>query len=162
MKRFLTPIAALLNLNSGFRLALAALAVGALAQPGHTQTPRVLDTPFLEALRGEVRTNHPTLAAAQAKVQAAEAGVRAVRLWEDPMVGLGVMAAENMMRREDGDLMFSAEQALPRRKLYEARKARAAAESSVLQAETHSAALNLETMVAQTVVELALADEVVA
>ena len=106
MKRFLTPVAAILNLNSGFRPALALLAIGAFASVGHAQTARVIDAPFLDALRAEVRTNHPTLAAAQAKVQAAEAGVRAVRLWEDPMVGLGVMAAENMMRREDGDLMF--------------------------------------------------------
>ncbi|HWN96596.1 MAG TPA: TolC family protein [Methylomirabilota bacterium] len=162
MKQFLSPFAALLNLNSGFQPALIWLAFGAFASVGHAQTARVLDAPFLDVLRAEVRTNHPTLAAAQAKVQAAEAGVRAVRLWEDPMVGLGVMAAENMMRREDGDLMFSAEQTVPRRKLYGARKARAAAESSILQAETQSAALKLETLVAQTAVELALADEVVA
>jgi len=123
------------------------------------QELRVLDATFLDALRAEVRTNHPTVAAAQARVQAAEAGVRAVRLWEDPMAGFGVMGADRQMRRDDGDLMFSAEQVLPRRKLYEARKSRANAERFILEAETRSAALTLETLVAQSAVELALMDE---
>ena len=123
------------------------------------QTPRVVDATYLDALRAEVRTNHPTVAAAQARVRAAEAGVRAVRLWEDPMAGLSVMAAEREMRRDDGDLMVMAEQMLPRRGLYEARKAKASAERAVFQAETVSAALNLEMMVAQAAVEVALADE---
>lgn len=123
------------------------------------QEARVLDANYLDALRLEVRTNHPSVAAAQARVQAAEAGVRAVRLWEDPMAGLGVMAAEREMRADDGDLMFMAEQMLPRRKLYEARRTKARAERSILEAETRSAILTLETFVAQAAVELALVDE---
>lgn len=123
------------------------------------QETRVLDANYLDALRQEVRTNHPTIAAAQARLQAAEASVRAVRFWEDPMAGVGVMAAEREMRAEDGDLLFMAEQTLPRRKLYEARKARATAARSVLEAETRSAVLTLETLVAQAAVELALLDE---
>lgn len=119
----------------------------------------LLDAAHLDSLRIEVRTNHPSIAAAQARVQAAEAGVRAVRLWEDPMAGIGVMAAEREMRADDGDLMFMAEQVLPRRKLYEARKARASAERSIFKAETRSAVLALETLVAQTALELALVDE---
>lgn len=138
------------------------LAVCLLAHAGtliSAQETRVLDASYLDALRLEVRTNHPTVAAAQARVQAAEAGVRAVRLWEDPMAGVGVMAAEREMRADDGDLMFMAEQMLPRRKLYEARKARARAEWSIMEAETRSAVLTLETLVAQAAVELALVDE---
>lgn len=135
----------------------------ALASPfASAQEARVLDAAYLDALRFEVRTNHPTVAAAQARVQAAEAGVRAVRLWEDPMAGLGIMAAERDMRRDDGDIIVMAEQVLPRRKLYEARKARASAERSIFEAETRSAALTLETLVAQAVVELALMDEMLA
>lgn len=122
----------------------------------------MLDANYLDTLRQEVRTNHPTVAAAQARVQAAQASVRAVRLWEDPMVGVGVMAAERDMRADDGDLMFMAEQMLPRRKLYEARKARASAERSIMEAETRSAVLTLETLVAQAAVELALVDEMLA
>ena len=78
------------------------------------------------------------------------------------MVGLGVMAAERSMRRDDGDLMFMAEQTLPRPKLYEAQRARATAERSILEAETRSAVLTLETLVAQTALELALLDEMLA
>ena len=123
------------------------------------QEARVLDASYLDALRVEVRTNHPTVAAAQARVRAAESGVRAVRLWEDPMAGVGFMAADREMRMDDGDVMFGVEQILPRRKLYEAKKARATAERSVFEAETRSAALTLEMFVAQTALELALADE---
>ena len=146
----------------GFPAALALLVLAVLAPTARAQTPRLLDAVYLDALRAEVRTNHPTVAAAQARVQAAESGVRAVRLWEDPMAGLGIMAAERDMRRDDGDIIVMAEQALPRRKLYEARKARATAERSIFEAETRSAALTLETLVAQAVIELALMDEMLA
>ncbi len=141
---------------------LAALAFLALVPRGFAQEPRLLDAPFLDTLRVEVRTNHPSVAAAQARVLAAESGVRAVRLWEDPMAGLGFMAADREMRMDDGDIMFGVEQMLPRRKLYEARKARAGAERAIFEAETRTAALNLETLVAQSAIELALADEMLA
>ena len=152
----------LFNQSRALRAALALFALAIVTPPAQAQAPRVLNGAFLDALRVEVRTNHPTVAAAQARVQAAEAGVRAVRLWEDPMAGIGVMAAEREMRTDDGDLMFMAEQMLPRRKLYEARKARASAERSILEAETRSAVLTLETLVAQAAVELALLDEMLA
>jgi outer membrane protein TolC len=134
----------------------------AASLPATAQSALVVDEAYLAALRLEVGTNHPTAAAAQARAAAAAAAVRAVRLWEDPMAGFGVMAAEREMRREDGDLMFSAEQMLPRRKLYDARKARAVAERSVLEAESRSAVLGLETVTAQAALELALMDEMLA
>jgi len=143
-------------------VALAALAFLALVSPGFAQDSRLLDAPFLDTLRAEVRTNHPSVAAAQARVLAAESGVRAVRLWEDPMAGLGFMAADREMRMDDGDIMFGVEQMLPRRKLYEARKARAGAERAIFEAETRTAALTLETLVAQSCIELALVDEMLA
>jgi len=129
---------------------------------GFTQEPRLLDTLFLDTLRAEVRTNHPTVAAAQARVLAAGSGIRAVRLWEDPMAGLGFMVADREMRRDDGDIMVGVEQMLPRRKLYEARKARAGAERAILEAESRTAMLMLETLVAQSAIELALVDEMLA
>jgi outer membrane protein TolC len=141
---------------------LAALAFLALVPRGFAQEPRLLDAPLLDALRNEVRTNHPSVAAAQARVLAAESGIRAVRLWEDPMAGLGFMAADREMRMDDGDIMFGVEQMLPRRKLYEARKARSGAERAIFEAETRTSALNLETFVAQSAIELALADEMLA
>lgn len=140
-------------------VALAIFAAAALVSPAHAQETRLLDAPFLDTLRAEVRTNHPSVAAAQARVLAAEAGVRAVRLWEDPTANAGVMAADREMRADDGDLTFGVEQMLPRRKLYEARKARAGAERAIFEAETRSAALTLETLVAQSAIELALVDE---
>src|SRR5688572_23556283 len=145
--------------SHGWLGAFAVLVLANFALTASVQTPRLLDATYLDALRAEVRTNHPSVAAAQARVLAAEAGVRAVRLWEDPMAGIGVMAAERDMRADDGDVMFMAEQVLPRRKLYEARKARAAAERSLMEAEIRSAVLTLETLVAQTALELALVDE---
>jgi outer membrane protein TolC len=142
--------------------AFAIFAAATLVSPAHAQETHLLDAPFLDRLRAEVRTNHPSVAAAQARVLAAESGIRAVRLWEDPMAGLGFMAADREMRMDDGDIMFGVEQMLPRRKLYEARKARAGAERAIFEAETRTAALNLETLVAQSAIELALADEMLA
>ena len=138
---------------------LPVLSLALLTDLARAAEPRPLDTATLDALRLEVRTNHPTVAAAEARAGAAAAGVRAVRLWEDPSAGLGLLGARVERRRDDGDLRVMAEQALPRRKLYDARKEQATAEYSIRQAETRSAALNLETLVAQAALELALADE---
>ena len=143
-------------------VALAALAFVAFVSPAFPQDPRLLDAAFLDTLRAEVRTNHPSVAAAQARVFAAEAAVRGVRLWEDPTANAGVMAADREMRADDGDLIFGVEQMLPRRKLYKARKARAGAERAIFEAETRTAALNLETLAAQSAIELALVDEMLA
>jgi outer membrane protein, heavy metal efflux system len=122
----------------------------------------IVNDEFLERLRATVRAEHPSVAAAEARFRGADASVRAVRLWEDPMVGAGFMAAETEMRRDDGDMIFSAEQVLPRRKLYEAEKAKMRAEKSMAAAEFQTVALKLETLAAQTAIELALADEIVA
>jgi outer membrane protein TolC len=138
-------------------LMMTGLAAGLLT--AHAAEPRLLDSTALDALRLEVRTNHPTVAAALARAEAAAAGIRAVRLWEDPMGGLSFRGARVERRRDDGDIGVMAEQVLPRRKLYDARKEQATAEYSIMQAETRTAALNLETLVAQAALELALADE---
>lgn len=142
-----------------FNCALPAWLFVALVSFTRAAEPRVLDAAALDALRMEVRTNHPTVAAARARAEAAGAGIRAVRLWEDPMAGLTFRGADVERRRDDGDIGIMAEQVLPRRKLYDARKEQATAEYSIMQAETRTAALNLETLVAQAALELALADE---
>ena len=139
---------------------LGSLVLTAVFAPqAHAQSPRLVDAAFLDAVRAEVRTNHPSVAAARARLQAAEAGIRAVRLWEDPTAGLALLGARIERRRDDGDIRVMAEQPLPRRRLYDARKEQATAEHSIMQAETRVAALNLETLVAQAALELALADE---
>lgn len=128
----------------------------------HAAAPRLVDADYLDTLRAEVRTNHPSVSAARARMLGAEAGVRSVRLWEDTTVGLGFMAAEKEMRADDGDILFGFEQMLPRRKLYRAQKARAQAERAVFEAETRNTSLSLETMAAQSALEVALMDEMLA
>ncbi|MGI8601767.1 MAG: TolC family protein [Verrucomicrobiales bacterium] len=131
-------------------------AAPASARPEGT---RVLTESFLAQLRAEARNNHPSVEAAQSKAKAAGAGRRAIRLWEDPMAMMSLMAADKEMRREDGDVMFGAEQQLPRRRLYEAQREKAAAEQAARIAEVHGASVNLEMEVAHSVIELALMDE---
>ena len=135
------------------------LAFAANAAPAQTN---VVTDEFLERLRVAIRAEHPSVAAAEARLRAADAAVRAVRLWEDSMVGAGFMVAEKEMRRDDGDVMFSVEQTLPRRKLYAAEKAKMRAEKSMATAEFFATAVKLETVAAQTAIELALADEIIA
>lgn len=129
---------------------------------GFAQEQATLTPEYLESLRAAVRAEHPSVAGAQARIRAADASIRGVRLWEDPMVGAGVMAAEKMMRMDDGDLMFEVEQALPRRTLYRAEKAKMRAEKSMAAAEFQATAVKLETLVTRTAIELALADEMIA
>lgn len=132
-----------------------------LPKMGAAET-NVLSAKYLDDIRTAIRTEHPSVAAADARLKAAEVAIRGVRLWEDPMVGLGVMGAESTRRRDDGDLMFSIEQTLPRRKLFEAERDRARAERSVAAADLQSTAVRLETTAVQTAIELSLADEMVA
>jgi outer membrane protein, heavy metal efflux system len=122
----------------------------------------ILTPEYLDKLRAAVRAEHPSVAAAQARIRAADANVRAVRLWENPMVGAAYMAAEKMMQEEDGDFMFDVEQTLPRRKLYHAERAKMRAEKSMAAADLQSTALKLETLVARTAIELTFADEMLA
>ena len=77
-----------------------------------TNTLRV--TPVLiNQFTDELRTNHPALRAANARTVAADAGVGAVRTWDDPMVRVGGMAAERAMRADEGDFFYGIEQKLP-------------------------------------------------
>lgn len=141
---------------------LKSLLVAAIGFSAGAQEPVTLTPQYLESLRTAVRNEHPSVAAAQARIRAADASVRGVRLWEDPMVGASVMAAEKEMRVDEGDLMFGIEQTLPRRKLYDAEKQKMRAERSMAAAELQATAVKLETLVVQTAIELALADEMIA
>ena len=68
---------------------------------------------FLNQLAEELRTNHPALRSARARVNSAEASVGGVRTWEDPMLRLGGMGARRDMRAENGDVIYGVEQKLP-------------------------------------------------
>ncbi|MDW8309995.1 MAG: TolC family protein [Verrucomicrobiales bacterium] len=91
-------------------------ALGAMERAPAETPPQVavLITPaFITALAEELRTNHPALQAAFARTNAAAANLDAVRTWEDPTARVGAMAAGQMMRADEGDLLYGVEQKLP-------------------------------------------------
>ncbi|MFZ2282080.1 MAG: TolC family protein [Prosthecobacter sp.] len=130
----------------------------ALAITAHADevTPLLLNRLIQEAV-----TTHPSIEAAQARTQAATSAIDAVRLWEDPQLGLGTLFASQINRQGNGDILGGIDQMLPRPKLYQAEKRRAAAEQQVQQAARRQTANELALSVAQVTLELALADEVV-
>jgi outer membrane protein TolC len=146
-------------MNSRFILT-GALLLGALH--ARAENPRVLTHSYLTDLRQQAIRQHPKVAAAHARAQAAGAGVRAVRLWDDPELGLGLTFADREMRRDDGDVRVSFSQPLPRPAVFQAERAKASAETAAKRAETRDAALMAGREAATTAIELALADEVVA
>jgi outer membrane protein TolC len=125
----------------------------------HAAESRQLDDGFLSGLRHEAARNHPSAVAGKNRAQAAAHEARGVRLWNDPMLGLGFMGATEMMRMDDGDVMIGFEQALPKPGMFAAERAkmeamrRAEAENSVSSADAAGAEA------AKAAIELALADE---
>ncbi len=117
--------------------------------------------PFIQRLVREAAATHPSVQAAEARTQAASAAIGAIRLWEDPQLGLGVLFASNINRQGNGDIAVGIDQMLPRRGLYRAEKSRAVAEQLAQKAVKRQTANELGLMVAQAALELALADEVI-
>jgi outer membrane protein, heavy metal efflux system len=117
-------------------------------------------TPTLvNQLAEEMRTNHLTLLAARARTNAAAAGVKAVRTWEDPMARIGGMSAEKMMREEDGDLFYGVEQKLPLFGKPGAKRKMATAELAVEVADEDMKFQTLRSDLAKALFRAALADE---
>ncbi len=82
--------------------------------PDLLPTNLVVVTPELvNRLAEEMREKNPALQAVRARTHAATAGVAAVRTWEDPMLMLGGMAADEEMRDQNGDIIYGVEQKLP-------------------------------------------------
>jgi outer membrane protein TolC len=135
-----------------------ALASG-LLQAGPSQ---LVNEPFLAAIRAEAARAHPSAHAGKQKAIAAAQDVRTTRLWNDPMVGLGFMAADRMMRESDGDLSIGIEQVLPKPGLYaaELRKAEAMHRAELENSRTSTLSVGAEA--ARAAIELALADDSVA
>ena len=142
-----------------FRYLIASAVLTATAS-AESEAPALSST-LITRLVNEAMTSHPSVVAAQARTEAAAAAIGAVRLWEDPQLGLGFTLARRSMRADDGDLRLGVEQMLPRRGLYEAEKRKAVAEQQIQQAGQRQTANDLGLSVAQTLVELALADEVI-
>lgn len=103
--------------------------------------------------------NHPMLLAARARTNAAAAGVKSVRTWEDPMVRVGAMAAERMMRMDDGDVFYGVEQKLPLFGKPGAMRKMAAAEFAVEVAAEDVQFQTLRSELAIALFRAALADE---
>jgi outer membrane protein TolC len=140
-------------------IAALALALAATAQAADSTTPA--SPIFIQRLVSEAVTKHPKVGAAEARTQAATSAVRGVRLWQDPQVGLGLMAASNVNRQVNGDILASIDQPLPRLSLYKAEKRKANADELAQKATQRQTANELGLSVAQAVLELALADEVI-
>jgi cobalt-zinc-cadmium efflux system outer membrane protein len=118
-----------------------------------------LDPGFLSSLRAEAAKTHPSTTAAGYRADAAAREVSAIRLWDDPMVGLSFMSAEKMMRRDDGDIRVMVEQTLPRPALYAAERGKADAMRRAGLENARSAVLRSGAEAAKIAIELALADE---
>ncbi len=139
------------------QLFLAGLAVsGSLL---HAAESQLLDDAFLSRIRGEAARTHPSAVAGKHRAEAAAQDVKSVRLWEDPMVGLGFMTASEMMRQDEGDIILGLEQRLPKPGMYDAQRRKAEAMQRAEIENTRGSALTASAEAARGAIELALADE---
>ena len=123
---------------------------------------RLLDRSFLTILRAEAVAHHPTAIAASLRASAASSGVCAVRLWDDPTMGLALMAAESEKRHSDGDIRIGWEQALPKRGLFVAKEAKASAAQRAEFDNWQNSRIEIGAAAARDAIELALTDESIA
>jgi len=135
------------------------LLAGTLIQAGES---KLLDDAALDAIRTEAARQHPSATAARYREAAANEDMRAVRLWDDPMVGLGFMAARSpQMRREDGDFQIGVEIPIPKPGLYQANLLKTEALRRAETEKTRAARIGSGTEATMLAIELALADEIV-
>ena len=134
---------------------------GILVSGSHllAEKPRLLDEAYLTNLRAEAVRNQPAPASAALRTEAATSDIRSVRLWDDPMIGLALMAASPDMRSSGGDVRISFEQPLPKPGLYAANRAKAEAIQRATVEESRSSRLETGAEAARDAIELALADE---
>jgi cobalt-zinc-cadmium efflux system outer membrane protein len=131
--------------------------------PPDLNSPVPLTPVYINQLAEEMHTNNLALAAANARTNAAARGVAAVRTWEDPMIRGGYMFAEDqdMMRAEDGDLLYGVEQKLPLWGKPQAMRRMAQAEFGVVAADADLRFQTLRFELAKALFRAALASEVV-
>lgn len=125
------------------------------------EAERTLSPSFLSSLRSEAAARHPAATAAELRADAMGRDVVAVRLWDDPMVGLSLMSADREMRRDDGDVRLMAEQPLPRPGLFRASRDKAEALRRAESENATSSSLEVGAAAAKNAIELALADETI-
>ena len=128
----------------------------------HAAEPQVLDSNVLDNIRAQSAARHPSVRAAAAREQAATEDIRGVRLWDDPMVGIGFMAARRpQMRREEGDVQIALEVPFPKPGLYEANLAKKEALRRVETEQARAATVTSGIDATMLAIELALADEII-
>jgi len=125
----------------------------------HAAEPQLLNDGLLSKLRNEAARTHPSAIAGKHQAIAAAHDARAVRLWNDPMIGVGFMGAEEMMRMDDGDVMIGFEQALPKPGMFAAERAKMEAMQRAQIENSGGASLTAGAEAAKAAIELALADE---
>lgn len=140
---------------------LLASGASALAEPPAETDPLPLTVAHIGELAEEAQTNNTAIRAALARVEAAQAEGETVPTWDDPMVRLGGMGANSMMRREDGDLLYGVEQKLPLWGKPQAARRLAQAGASISEASATLRAQQLKRDVAIAVLRVALADHTV-
>jgi outer membrane protein TolC len=123
-------------------------------------TNRIVLTPVLiNEFAEEARSNNAALWAARSRVKAAEENANSIPLWRDPEVMIGGMGAETMMRMEDGDIMYGAEQMLPVFGKEKAARKAAQADVPVEEADLEFQFQTLRKNLAQALFKAVLADE---
>lgn len=142
-----------------FKLSVGLAVAGGILHAGETQ---LLNDALLSQLRSEAARTHPSAVAGKYKAQAAAHEVRGVRLWNDPMVGIGFMGATEMMRMDDGDFMVGFEQALPKPGMFAAERRKMEAMQRAEIENSGNASLTAAAEAARAAIELALADESIA
>jgi outer membrane protein TolC len=98
--------------NFALTLLLSSFAVNWCAA-SETTNVVVISPEYLSALAAEMRTNLPSLQAADARADAAKENVRTISTWEDPTARIGFMGAREEMRADEGDVIYGVEEKLP-------------------------------------------------
>jgi outer membrane protein, heavy metal efflux system len=151
----------LLFLISGAGIALQAASSVPTNQAEISNDPVEVNAAYVSGLSDEVRRSNPSIKAAEARTNAAFASLGSVKTWEDPRVRLGGMAAREMMRAEEGDIIYGAEQTLPLFGRPAAARRVARAELQVENASLELRYQELRAELAKTLFRAALADETV-
>lgn len=139
---------------------IAVLSVLLAQARAQAQTNRiVLTAKFLSEIAEEARTNYAGMRAADARVRAAEKGVRSVRTWDDPEVMFGGFIGNGVMRADEGDLLYGVQQKLPINGKPQAERAVVAAERGVEESSREMRFQALRKEIVQTLLRLALASE---
>lgn len=120
----------------------------------------VVDEALIRPLIQESLEKHPSLQAIRFRIEAAQSSIRALRLWEDPELSLGIVSAEEEKRRDDGDIFLGIDQPLPRLKLHHAEKNIREIEFKAQKALQSIVENEIGLAVAKSALELALADDV--